>query len=325
MIKNMWYAILDSKEVKKNKPIGVVRMGEKLVLWRDNLGKVNCIADKCCHRGAALSCGHVNEGNIVCPFHGIAFDGKGMCKLVPANGKNALVPSNLKTKSYMVKEEYDFIWIFWGDSDKATDKIPFFEELKEGFTYGGIKDHWRNHYSRSIENQLDVVHLPFVHKTTIGRGNATIVNGPKVEETEDSIIVGVFNEKDNGQQPKTRQELAESKQKLFNLQFKYPNVWQNYVNEKIRIVAFFAPIDDENTMLYIRFYQKITNVPIVKNIINSIGAWSSLIIERQDKVVVETQIPKETKLVMGENLIPGDYPIVVYRRKRDEFKEKNNK
>ena len=38
MIPNQWYAILDSKEVKAGKPVGVTRMGEKLVAWREQGG-----------------------------------------------------------------------------------------------------------------------------------------------------------------------------------------------------------------------------------------------------------------------------------------------
>ena len=70
MIKNMWYGILDSKEVKGSKPIGVTRINEKLVLWRNADGTVNCIADKCCHRGAALSKGWVKHDDFFCHFLG---------------------------------------------------------------------------------------------------------------------------------------------------------------------------------------------------------------------------------------------------------------
>ncbi len=40
MIPNQWYAILESGEVKPGKPVGVTRMGEKLVLWRDEKGQL---------------------------------------------------------------------------------------------------------------------------------------------------------------------------------------------------------------------------------------------------------------------------------------------
>ena len=58
MISNQWYGILESKEVKLGKPVGVTRMGEKLVLWRDTQGQVTCQSDLCPHRGVALSAGY---------------------------------------------------------------------------------------------------------------------------------------------------------------------------------------------------------------------------------------------------------------------------
>lgn len=72
MIRNQWYVVLESKEVGK-KPLGVLRMGEKLVFWRDNQGVVHCAIERCPHRGAALSKGTVLEGRLQCPFHGNCF------------------------------------------------------------------------------------------------------------------------------------------------------------------------------------------------------------------------------------------------------------
>ena len=40
MIPKQWYVVMDSTQVKK-RPVGVVRLGEKLVFWRDSSGKVN--------------------------------------------------------------------------------------------------------------------------------------------------------------------------------------------------------------------------------------------------------------------------------------------
>jgi len=96
MIRNQWYIILESSEVKQGKPVGVTRMGEKLVLWRDAEGKVVCMKDQCPHRGVALSCGKLIDGLIECPFHGFQFDGSGRCTLIPANGRNAPVPRRFR-------------------------------------------------------------------------------------------------------------------------------------------------------------------------------------------------------------------------------------
>jgi phenylpropionate dioxygenase-like ring-hydroxylating dioxygenase large terminal subunit len=58
MIPNQWYVLLESKQVK-DRPVGVTRMGEKLVFWRNDTGKVGCLRDKCPHRCVELSKGQV--------------------------------------------------------------------------------------------------------------------------------------------------------------------------------------------------------------------------------------------------------------------------
>jgi len=56
MIRNQWFVVLESAEVK-TQPVGVMRLGEKMVFWRDSSGKVHAAADRCPHRGVALSAG----------------------------------------------------------------------------------------------------------------------------------------------------------------------------------------------------------------------------------------------------------------------------
>ena len=95
MIPNQWYAVLDSDEVKPGRPVGVTRLGEKLVFWRDSHGRVSCQRDVCAHRGAALSAGKVLGDTVQCPFHGLRYDASGRCTSIPANGKESPVPAAL--------------------------------------------------------------------------------------------------------------------------------------------------------------------------------------------------------------------------------------
>jgi len=320
MIKNQWYIIAESKEVRKN-IIGLTRLGEKMILWRDIQGIVNCIADKCCHRGASLACGKIKGNEVECPFHGFLFDSTGKVVSIPANGKNSPVPVNMHVNYYKTYEANGFIWIWWGEVDKASNKPFFFQELKS-LSYSSFNDNWNVHYSRAIENQLDVVHIPFVHKTTIGRGNKTIVNGPVVVRDGELITFYVNNISDDGNTKALKPEEITDYKKLFHLQFHYPNIWQNCISDKLRIFAAFVPIDDDNTIIYIRYYQGIIKVPIIKEIFNYIGKLSSIVILRQDKRVVETQLPKMSPFKMDENLIQGDRPIIEYRKHRQELIDK---
>lgn len=320
MIKNQWYVVLDSKQLKKNRQIGVTRLGEKLVFWRDENNQVNCIFDKCCHRGASLSRGKIVHNHVECPFHGFQYDSSGKVQLIPANGKNAVIPERFKVNSFLVKEAYNYIWLWYSDDQTAAPEIPFFEELKEGFSYGGFNEPWRVHYTRAIENQLDVVHLPFVHASTIGRGHRTLVNGPVVKWKNNLMTIYVKNREDDGQIPEKPAEIKDP-ENLFKLQFQMPNLWQNIISDQIRIVAAFVPVDESNTRIYLRFYQNFMKTPGLKQIVGRASIFSNKFILHQDRRVVLKQLPIKSELLMGENLIQGDLPIIEYRKRRELLKQ----
>ncbi len=319
MIPNQWYVILESSEVKSGKSVGVTRMGEKLVLWRDASGQVACMADVCPHRGVALSIGRLRGDRLECPFHGFQYDTSGRCTLIPANGKNAVPPKAFQVKRvYPVREAHGFIYLWWGEPKDDLPPLPWFDSIDDSFSYSTLRDPWPTHYSRAIENQLDVVHLPFVHHNTIGRGNRTLVNGPLSRLQGDLLELWVYNTLDEGQTPLRAGELPEPQRRPF-LQFRFPNIWHNWISDDMRIMAAFVPVDDENTLMYIRYYQRVVKLPILRELFNWVGAQANWIVERQDRRVVITQQPKRTGLRMGEKMIPGDGPIVDYRRRREEL------
>jgi phenylpropionate dioxygenase-like ring-hydroxylating dioxygenase large terminal subunit len=328
MIPNQWYAILESKEVKKGKLIGLTRMGEQMVAWRNNKGEASILVDKCPHRGVALSKSVLIDECIQCPFHGFKYDTSGACKLVPANGAGTEPPKALRARSYPVREEHGFIYIWWGEPLDEYPPVPWFESIPDTMAYATLRDHWANHYSRAIENQLDVVHLPFIHHNTIGRGNRTLVNGPIAKEEShwpgDHLInLWVYNEVDEGQKPKRASELPEPTRRPF-LQFRYGNIWQNWIADNLRIVIAFAPIDNENTLMYLRFYHTM-RLPVLRQIYGWLGCVMNLVIERQDRRVVVTQRPHRPDLGIGEILIQGDSPIVLYRKIRRALIEESEK
>ena len=322
MIFNQWYIILESKELKKFKPLRIKLLNENLAIWRDNDNNVCCISDRCCHRGASLACGEISEGKLACPFHGFLYDKSGNVTSIPANGKDSPVPPVFKVNSFKTFEAHGFIWLWYGADEKCSNE-PFFFSGLSNFSFSSLKDYWNVHYSRAIENQLDVVHLPFVHKTTIGRGNKTVVNGPVVVREDDLITFYVNNVIDDGKTVPLKPEEIKDYEELFHLHFHYPNIWQNYINDKIRIVAAFVPVDEENSIIYIRYYQNIVKIPLLKQLMNYTGKITSIIILRQDKRVVMTQIPKKSQLKMGEHLIIGDAPIIEYRKHRQELIDAN--
>jgi phenylpropionate dioxygenase-like ring-hydroxylating dioxygenase large terminal subunit len=323
MIRSQWYAVLNAKEIKPGKLTGVKRMGEQLVFWRAADGTIACLRDRCPHRGVALSTGKLIEDHLQCPFHGFEFAASGECMLIPANGRNGPIPKAMRAAAYPAREKFGFIWIWWGEPRADLPEIRFFDSIDESFSYSTIRDHWKTHYSRTIENQLDVLHLPFIHRTTIGRGNRTVVDGPITAcclEEDGLLNLWVSNRADDGTPARSAKELPVPQRHPF-LQFHFPNVWHNWISDNVRVLVAFAPIDDENTLMYLRFYQNFMTAPLLKSLVNGMGAVSNFIIERQDRWVVETQRPKRSGLRIGERLVPGDQPIILYRRRREELIE----
>ncbi len=321
MIRNQWYVVLRSNEAKPDKPIGVTRMGEKLVFWRDKAGGVICQADLCPHRGAALSLGKTHAGVIQCPFHGFEFDPEGKCTRVPANGLASKPPQALRVGTYPAREAHGYIYIWWGVPQAEYPPLPWFDDLDETYTTADFHDHWSVDYSRAIENQLDAFHLPFVHDTTIGRGGRTIADGPVYKMVGNEMQIWVHNRLDDGTSVARRASELPQPQGTPSLRFQFPNLWMNLISDDIRITAFFAPVDDENCVIYLRSYQRFMRVPILKNVVTWFFNPSNRVILNQDKRVVLTQRPKKSGLKIAETLIPADGPIIAYRSRRRDLQK----
>jgi phenylpropionate dioxygenase-like ring-hydroxylating dioxygenase large terminal subunit len=332
MIPNQWYVILSSDEVKRNKLTGVKRLGMNLVVWRDSTGNVSAAIDKCPHRGIALSKGKVHHDHLQCPFHGFEYDGTGRCRLIPANGKSATVPDHIRAATYPVAEQNGFIYVWYTAEPQKFDapgwanlpEVPWFSDLGSDLVWKGFTDHWKAHYSRAIENQLDVVHVPFIHHTTIGRGIGPVVNGPYAEITDHSISFWPSNEQDTGQTPVPPARMTKPDKSTY-ITFIFPNLWQNHIMDSMRIIVAFVPVDDDHTIFYLRTYQKMIKLPLLRDIYFIFTKLFNKIVLHQDRRVVETHQPQPTQLKMDENLIPGDYPVILYRKKREELKNVANR
>ena len=317
MIPNQWYAIAEASEVQRGKVLPLRRMGMELVAWRSKTGQIALMRDLCPHRGAALSGGKVIDDCIECPFHGFQYSADGRAQFIPANGRNAPIPKAFQAQTIPFREEHGMIWAWYGNPREQYPAVPWFAELDESWDYAHVAVHWKSHYTRSIENQLDVSHLPFVHKNTIGRGNRTLVNGPYVTLEDNTLSVWVDNRHDDGTPPTKPTQMPVPYTPPM-LTFKFPNVWQNRIAANFRVTAAFAPIDDENTMVYVRTYQRTKGNRRLNQLLTRLAAQTNRLILREDQRVVETQKPKIAGLDVGEKFIPGDRPIALFLlRRRD--------
>ncbi|QRN86841.1 aromatic ring-hydroxylating dioxygenase subunit alpha [Clostridia bacterium] len=320
MIPNRWYAVLSEKELKNKSLLSIRCFGIDLALWRRKDGSYVCLTDQCCHRGASLSRGKVKGDLLHCPFHGFAYDEKGIVRIIPALGKHSVVNERFHINHFKTQIRYGFLWVFYGKEEEAPSDIPFFEELESGYIYGEFSEVWPVHYTRAIENQLDVAHLPFVHDTTIGRTKKTLVHGPVVIWEKEKMTFYVKNEKDDGLVTPLKPDEIRPYKQLFSLQYQVPNIWQNRISDSLKILAAFVPVDENHTRIYLRTYQKKVSIPLLGKLLTQIMQVGNRVVLHQDRRVVVYQKPIKSELNMHENLIQADLPIIEFRKKREQLK-----
>ncbi len=133
----------------------------------------------------------------------------------------------------------------------------FFPQLESGWnTHTTVVD-WPVHYTRAIENQLDVAHLAFVHRTTIGAGRRSFVEGPHVEADDSGIKVWVSNRRDDGGPARSPAELATAAQGTEpGLHFLFPGVWLLNISARLKNFIAFVPINEHCTRYYLRSYHR---------------------------------------------------------------------
>ncbi|BAY60901.1 Rieske (2Fe-2S) region [Calothrix brevissima NIES-22] len=153
---NHWYVVARSSEVT-NKPIGVVLWQQAIALYRDNQGTIHALEDRCPHRQVKLSHGQVVGSELECAYHGWRFDSSGECAAVPYLAENQKLPS-CKIRSYPVKEQDGFIWLFLGDKTPTVEPLglPEWDHLNYIATVSIIN--CQAHYSYLIENLMDMYH-----------------------------------------------------------------------------------------------------------------------------------------------------------------------
>lgn len=182
-IKNAWYIAAWAHEVK-DKPFARTICNEAIVMYRDaQTGKAAALEDRCCHRGTPLRFGQVVEGGLECGYHGLVFDCAGACVRIPGQAK---IPNKAKVRAYPLVEKDEFLWIWMGEAEKADESLiidyPYHNDYKN-WPHKHEVYHVKCNYMLLVDNLMDMTHLAYVHKSTIGGGSAKALVEAKTNVT----------------------------------------------------------------------------------------------------------------------------------------------
>ncbi|GFN33668.1 aromatic ring-hydroxylating dioxygenase subunit alpha [Paenibacillus xylaniclasticus] len=181
---DQWHPAALSEHVAK-KPVPVTVLGEAVVLFRSEAG-VRALRDLCVHRGVPLSLGMVNQGELVCAYHGWRYDSEGRCVCIPSLSAGQTIPPKARTQSYACMELYGVIWICL--SEPRTPMPPIYGRIDDKLLAIRMGPYpVKATAPRVIENFLDVSHLMFVHEGLLGDPEHAEINDYSVHAAGEGL------------------------------------------------------------------------------------------------------------------------------------------
>jgi phthalate 4,5-dioxygenase oxygenase subunit len=143
-------------------PVRVELLGETFVVFRDSNGKIGFLDEACCHRGASLYLGRVEECGIRCIYHGWKFAVDGTVLETP-NVHDPDFKTRFRARAYPVREAGGLLWVYLGPADRQP-RFPAWPWLSLPASNVLTTVHIAAcNWVQVLEGLLDSTHLGLLH------------------------------------------------------------------------------------------------------------------------------------------------------------------
>lgn len=281
MIRDQWYALCEDADIG-DRPVALRRLGMDLVLWRDRLGVVRATADRCPHKGARLSDGRVQQGELACPYHGFRFDGAGRCTAIPVQPDRP-IPAAMCLHTLPLQVAHGLVWLWHGES-APEGEVPWFDDCPaDSPTASSSAMVYPVHYSRMVESNFDVYHFPFVHRSLDPGLGAEVVD------------LEVHAEPSGAIRTSGAMRNAAGRKTAFRIDFLPPNLQRIQLTDKVVGVIVCTPIDERHTWAWARYDQTLLRLPVLGRALSALLLYFewTVVQRRQDVPVLSQLDPRE--------------------------------
>ena len=164
LLRRYWQPVALAEELKADgAPLAVTLMGEELVIFRDEKGRVGVLDAHCCHRGADLSYGRLEDGGLRCIYHGWLYDVTGKILEQPGEPNGGERRDAFCQPAFPCQEAGGVIFAYIGSGKPPL--LPNYEFLQVPEEQRFVsKIHHCCNYLQSNEGNIDPVHLSFLHR-----------------------------------------------------------------------------------------------------------------------------------------------------------------
>ena len=234
-----WYFISTRQAVEKAKLIQKTWMGETILIWCDNNGRI-CVSESYGpHLGADLGPeggGCIRDGRLLCPFHGYEFDTTGQCVATPF----APPPKTAKLRVYETQEINGLIFAWWGIGGRAPHWKLHTDPLDQtGWGNSQINTlRFAGHPQETTENVVDLAHLRYVHGyDNVNSALELALDGPCLEARFDFKRVRRIAKVAN----LTFQ--CSARARVFGLGYSFVEVHEQSIGMDLRLWVLATPVD----------------------------------------------------------------------------------
>lgn len=175
-MRRYWHPVALSAELPPGgAPIARRILGEDLVLFRDESGRVGLLGLLCAHRCTDLSYGRVENGGLRCLYHGWLYDVAGRVLEMPAEPPESTYKDKVRHTAYPCVERGDLIFAYFGtDAPPELPNYEFFDYPSEHRIYA--RSFLNCNWLQSMEGEMDPAHLSYLH-VPIGKVDTRPVPG----------------------------------------------------------------------------------------------------------------------------------------------------
>ena len=180
-VRNAWYVAAWSGDLPAGKPFAMSILGEALVLYRGESGRLVALEDRCVHRLAPLSLGRCEGERLRCMYHGLLYEPDGRVAAIPGEPR---VPARARVRPFPVVDRHDWVWVWMGAPDAADETlIPPVVGLSDP---DWVLGHGQMDYAAEArlicDNLCDFSHLSYVHANSFGASETWAQTRPRVLE-----------------------------------------------------------------------------------------------------------------------------------------------
>lgn len=310
-----WYVVAEGADVD-DQPVAVRLLGRDLVIWRAASGDIVAAPDRCPHREAPLSHGSVEDGCLVCPYHGWKFGDEGHCVEVPSSGAGRPVPPAAHLPVVAAQERYGLVWLCLGDPASDIPNMAAESDDRYRRINSGVEV-WATSATRMTDNFLDISHFPYVHIGTFGIAQNQDVPKIEMEQLDDDFFgytyeVEVRNDDVSGKEASGLDADVVHRRMTtgFNLPFTVRSTIHYETGLDHLILLCSTPIDDVNSYFtFVIWRNDDFSVPGQEVIVfdRAIGAEDKAMLEKVPGV-----LPLDQKATVS---VQSDKPSVEWRRR----------